>query len=93
MASSGTLFIASEERTSIVDLPRAGINSLQKLIHLVIAHFLPQIRKNVSQLSNTNETRHILIEDLETTAIFFWFSRLAESTRTVEDFREGLEID
>lgn len=50
-------------------------------------------RLTISQLTNPNETRHVFVEDLETTAVFFWLTRISEASGTVEDLREGLEID
>jgi hypothetical protein len=44
-------------------------------------------------LTNTNETCHILIKDLEAAAVFFWLARVAEATWAVEDLGEGLEIN
>ena len=77
----------------IVQLPTTRIHSLQQLIHLIIAHLLSQIRQDVSELPNSNETRQILVEDLETSAVFLWFAWVAEAAGSVEDAREGVEVD
>jgi hypothetical protein len=47
----------------------------------------------VSQLSNTDETRHILVEHLESTAVLFGLARIAETTWAVQDLEEGIEVD
>lgn len=47
----------------------------------------------VAQLSHTNEPRHILIKHLETTTILLRLTGIAETTRTVENLQEGIEID
>ena len=73
---------------SVVDLARTCIDSLQQLIHLLIAHLLPQIRQDVSQLAHSNKASQILVEDLETSAVFFWFARVTETAGSVEDLAE-----
>jgi hypothetical protein len=47
----------------------------------------------VSQLTNTDETRHILIKHLETATILLGLARITETTRAVEDLQEGIEVD
>jgi hypothetical protein len=44
-------------------------------------------------LPDTNEPSHILIEHLEAAAVFFRLARLPEAAGTVENLREGFEID
>lgn len=99
----------------VVDLARAGVNRLEKLVDFFIAHLLAQIRQDckrnvsryplifymvrsqglptVTQLADSNETRQVLVKDLETTAVFLRLARVAETTGTVEDFGEGFEVD
>jgi len=74
--------------THVVDLSTAGVNGLEQLIHLVIAHLLAKICEDVSKLTNTDKSGHLLVEDLETTAVLFWLARVAEAARSVEDFLE-----
>jgi hypothetical protein len=56
---------------------------------------LDQIREEltISQLPHTNEPSHILVKHLESAAVLFRLTGVAEATRTVEDFLEGLEVD
>ncbi len=72
----------------VVDLPAARVDSLQQFINLFIAHLLAQVCKNISELTHTNEARHVFIEHLEAAAIFFWLARISEAARSVEDFAE-----
>jgi hypothetical protein len=44
-------------------------------------------------LANTDEPGHILIEHLESTAVFIGFARFAETTWSVQDLQEGVEVD
>jgi hypothetical protein len=67
----------------IIDFSRRRIDSFEQLIHLLVAHLLAQIRQDISQLSDTNETCHVLIEDLEAAAVFFGFAGIAEATGTI----------
>jgi hypothetical protein len=82
-----------EGLTSIVDLSTACVDCLEQLINLIIAHFLAQVREDVSKLSNTNESAHILVENLEAATVLFWLTGLTESTWSVQDFRECLEVN
>jgi hypothetical protein len=52
-----------------------------------------ETKHTVAQLSDTNKASHILIENLESTTIFFRFTGLTETTRTVKDLQEGFEVD
>ena len=47
----------------------------------------------VSELTDTNETSHVLVEDLKASTIFLGLTRIAEAARTVQDALECLEID
>ena len=82
-----------KKRTCVVDLAGAGVNSLEKLIHLLIRHFLAQICEDIFELANTDKARHILIEDLETTAVLLGVAGVAEAAWSVENALEGLEVD
>ena len=79
--------------TGVVDLSRAGIHSLQEFVHLVIGHLLAEICENVLELTDANEACHVLVEDLETTAVLFRLTGIAEAARAVQDALEGLEVD
>lgn len=47
----------------------------------------------ISQLADANETRHVLVEDLEAATVLFWLAGVAEAAWAVEDLGEGLEVD
>ena len=47
----------------------------------------------VTQLTHANEARHIFIEHLKATAVFLGLAWVAESTGSVEDFGEGVEVN
>ncbi len=79
--------------THVIQLPTARVHSLQQLIHLIITHLLSQVRKNVPKLSHADEAREVLVEDLETAAVFFGLAGVAEATGTVKDLLEGVEVD
>lgn len=49
--------------------------------------------RTVSQLTDTNKARHILIEHLESATVFFGLAGLTETTGAVEDFEERVEVD
>jgi hypothetical protein len=50
-------------------------------------------KHTVAQLSHANESRHILIKHLETATILLRLTGIPETTRTVEDLQEGIEVD
>lgn len=77
----------------VIDLSRARINRLEQLINLLIRHLLAQIGQDISQLAHANEARHILVEDLETTAVVRRVIKIAEATWAVEDTAEGIEVN
>lgn len=52
-----------------------------------------QGKLTVSQLSNTNKARHILIKYLESTTILFGLAVFTEATGAVQDLEEGIEVD
>lgn len=79
--------------TNVVKLPTARIHSLQQLINFIIAHFLAQVRQDISELSHADETRQILVEHLETATVLFRLAGIAEAAGSVEDTLEGIEID
>lgn len=81
------------DKVHVVDLSTAGIDCLEQLIHLLIAHLLAQIRQDISQLTHANEAGHIFVEYLEAAAVFFRLARVSESAGSVEDFAERLEVD
>ena len=47
----------------------------------------------VAELSNTNVSCHVFVEDLKATAVFFRLARIAKPAGSIEDFGEGLEIN
>lgn len=91
--------------TNVVDLTTAGVNGLEQLINLIVAHLLAQVgqdcvcvsllflaivvfrgSRTVSELTDTNEASHVLVEDLETAAVLLGLTRVTETTSAVEDF-------
>jgi hypothetical protein len=80
-------------QVSVVDFTRTRIDGLQQLIHLLIAHLLAQIRQDVSQLPHADETSHVLVEDLETSAVFFGLARVFETAGSVEDLAKRVEVN
>ena len=47
----------------------------------------------ISELSNADETSHILVKDLEASTILFRFTWIPETARSVQDFGEGFEVN
>jgi hypothetical protein len=79
--------------TGIVDLSTPGVDGLEQLIHLIVRHLLAQVRQDIPQLANADETRHVLVEYLEAPAVLLGLAGIAEAAWSVEDLGEGLEID
>jgi hypothetical protein len=50
-------------------------------------------KRTISQLSDANEAGHVLVENLESTAVFLRLARVAEAARSVQDAAEGVEVD
>lgn len=80
-------------RTSVVDLAGAGVYGLEELVHLLLGHLLAQVGQDVLDLADADETRHVLVEHLEATAVFLGLAGIAEAAGAVQDALEGLEID
>lgn len=85
--------IRVKRRTGVIDLAGAGVNGLEQLIHLLIRHLLAQVCQDVFELANTDEACHILIEDLESTAVLLGVAGVAEAAWSVQNALEGLEVD
>jgi len=81
------------DKVGVIDLPRTSIDSLQQLIHFLIAHLLPQVCQDISQLTHADVSREILVENLETATVFFWLAWVTESARSVENLGECLEVE
>jgi hypothetical protein len=79
--------------TDVVQLSAACVDRLEQLVDLLIAHFLAKICENVSELSDTDEACEVLVEDLESPAVFFRLARVAEATRSVENTTKCIEVD
>lgn len=79
--------------TSVVDLSGAGVDSLEKLIDLLVRHLLAQVRQDVLELADADEPRHVLVEDLETSAVLLGLAWVAEAAWAVQHALEGLEVD
>lgn len=82
-----------QQRTSVVDLAGAGIHGLQELVDLLVGHLLAEVREDVLELANSDEARHVLVEDLEAAAVLVRLARVAEATGAVQDALESLEVD
>lgn len=67
----------------IVQLAGTRIDSLQQLIHLLIAHLLPQVRQDIAELADADEACEVLVEDLEAPAVVFGFAGVAETAGPV----------
>jgi len=81
------------DEVGVIDLAAAGVDRLEQLIDLLVAHLLAKVCEDVSQLSHANEARHILVKDLEAAAIFFWLAGVAEPAWAVKDFLKGIEVE
>lgn len=79
--------------TSVVDLAGAGVDCLEQLVDLIVRHLLAQICQDVLELPDSDEARHILVKDLESTAVLVRFAGVAESARPVQDLGEGLKVN
>lgn len=79
--------------TSVVDLTRAGVDSLEQFVHFLIGHLLAQVCQNVFELADTNKARHVLVEDLEATAVLLGLARVTKATGAVENALEALKVD
>ena len=55
--------------------------------------YCPDQAPTVSELTNANETSHLLVKDLETAAVLFGLTRVAEATRAVQDLGERIEVN
>ena len=83
----------SPDKVHVVDFSTAGIDCLEQLIHLLVAHLLAQICQDVSQLTYTDEAGHVFVEYLEAAAVFFRLARISETAGSVKDFAERIEVD
>lgn len=79
--------------TSVVDLARARVDSLEQLVDLLVGHLLAQIRQDVLELADADEACHVLVEDLESAAVLLGDAGVAEAAWPVQDALEGLEVD
>lgn len=80
-------------RTCVVDLARAGIDGFEELIDLLVGHLLAEVCEDVLELTDTDKTCHVLVEDLETTAVLLRLAGVAEAPGAVQYPLEGLEVD
>lgn len=83
----------SADQLGVVNLARASIDCLQELIHLLLGHLLAQVGQDVLELTNANKASHVLVEDLETAAVFVRLAWIAEAAGTVEYALKCLEVD
>lgn len=49
--------------------------------------------RTVTKLSHTNKPRQVLVENLESLAVFLWLAGIAEATGAVQDLLEGLKVN
>lgn len=81
------------KNTSIVYFSAGRVDGFEQLVNLVIAHFLAEVGQNITQLTDAYETRHVFIKHPEPLAVFFRLARIAETARSIENFRERVEIN
>lgn len=79
--------------TSVVDLARAGVHSLEQLVDLLLSHLLAQVGQDVLELADANKARHVFIKHLEAAAVFFGLAGIAEAAWSVQDALEGIEVN
>lgn len=79
--------------TSVRNLAAAGVDGLEQLVDLVVAHLLAQIRQDVAQLPDADEARPVLVKHLEAAAVLVNVARVAEAAGAVEDLAESVEVD
>lgn len=72
---------------------RVNLNTFEQLVHLVIAQLLAQARQNISQLSCTDESISILVEDLEASDELVRCSCGLEAIRSVKNVEERVVVD
>lgn len=85
--------IETLQLTHVVQLTRAGIHSLEQLINLLVAHLLAKVCEDVAELAHANETCELLVEYLETAAVFFRLAGIAETAGAVENALEVVKVD
>ena len=71
--------------THVVDFAGAGVDRLEQLIDLIVGHLLAKIGKDVAQLADADEARHIFVKDLKAAAVVGRVVELAEAARPVQD--------
>ena len=92
-----TAFNSSSTSSSLIFSPRLvktanpSLASLQSIPWPRAERF--RRRRTISQLPHTNEARHVLVKHLKTPTIFFRLARFPESTRSVQNFLEGVEVN
>lgn len=72
-----------KKSTSIIYFSAGRIDGFEQLVNLVITHFLTEVGQNITQLADADETRHVFIENLEPSAVFFRLARIAETARSI----------
>lgn len=81
-------------KIGVVDLAiSSNLDGLEELVHLLATHLLPQILKNIPQLSNADDTRAVLVEDLKAATVFLRLARIAEPTGPIQNALESLEVE
>lgn len=77
----------------VIDFSAACVYRFEQLINFLVTHLLTQIGENIAQLTDTDETGHIFVEDLKATAVFFRLARVLEAIWSVQNFGEGIVIN
>lgn len=82
------------KRTSVVNLIVPTINrALEQLVDLLLGHLLAQVGQDVLDLSLSDESRPVLVEDLEPADVLFNVKGLAEAAGSIQDLGEGFKVD
>lgn len=81
-------------KIGVVDLAIfSNLDGLEELVHLLATHLLPQILKNIPQLSNADDARAVLVEDLKAATVFLRLARIAEPAGPIQNALESLEVE
>jgi hypothetical protein len=74
-------------------LARTCVDSLEKLVYLLVRHLFAEVSQDVFQLTDSNEARHVLVKDLEAAAVLVWLAWITKTTRPVQNALERLEVN
>ena len=84
----------NHKHTSVVNLIIPTINrALEQLVDLLLGHLLAQVGQDVLDLSLSDESRSVLVENLEPPDVLFDVEGFAEATGSVQDFGKSFKVD